>query len=38
MSNEGKQVNKESKDIMEKYTIPLTDAMSYDRLQTLAAE
>lgn len=38
MSNESTQVNKESKDITEKFTVQLTNAMSYDRLHTLAAE
>ncbi len=38
MSNEGKQVSKEGKDIMENFTVPLADAMLYDRLHTLSAE
>lgn len=38
MSNEGIQVNKEREDIIEKFTVQLTDAMSYDRLHTLAVE
>ena len=38
MVNEGKRVNGESKDMMEKFTVQLTDAMLYDRLYTLSAE
>ncbi len=38
MSNEGKQVSKEGKDIMEHFTVELADAMLYDRLHTLSAE
>ncbi len=38
MNNEGKQVNMESKDVMEQFNVQLTDAMSYDRLHTLSAE
>ncbi len=38
MSNEGKQVNKEGKDITENFTVQLADAMLYDRLHILSAE
>lgn len=38
MSNEGKQVSKEEKDIVENFTVQLADAMLYDRLHTLSAE
>ncbi len=38
MSNEGKQVSKEGKDITENFTVQLADAMLYDRLHTLSAE
>lgn len=38
MVHEGKKGNGESKDIMEKFTVQLTDAMSYDRLHILSAE
>lgn len=38
MVNEGKRVNREGKDITEKFTVQLTDTMSYDRLYILSAE
>ncbi len=38
MSNEGKQVSKEGKDITENFIVQLADAMLYDRLHTLSVE
>ncbi|MCM1441632.1 MAG: hypothetical protein NC131_20855 [Roseburia sp.] len=38
MVHEDGQSRKENKDIMEKFTVQLTDAMMYDRLHILSAE
>lgn len=38
MFNEDERIRKENKDIMETFTVRLTDAMMYDRLHILSAE